>query len=236
VEAMYKIATLVILLLGTAQGCFMNVSKTSNYPTLPDDIDIRSSSIASVEKAASDISIQRALDDRYSVKVVEEMHRRDGFLLSRQHSVPSDLTHEVVIAVKQRNLDVLEDQLLRRSTPGSELYQHWLTHDEIGELVANHEGADAVLRWLAQHPQVTAVEVTPHRDFIHATAPVAQWERLLSTKFHVFEDTAVGASADESLTVPRPSGTHNNPLYIRAERWSHEHYSRYVLFHSRLHY
>ena len=37
----------------------------------------------------------------------------------------SSVRHEVLIAIKQRNLDVLEGMVLDRSTPGSKNYQKW---------------------------------------------------------------------------------------------------------------
>ena len=50
---------------------------------------------------------------------------RDTFL--KLNRANPEETHELVFAIKQNNLDHLEQTLLQRSTPGSELYQKWLT-------------------------------------------------------------------------------------------------------------
>lgn len=42
-----------------------------------------------------------------------------------------ELEHEVVIAVKQLNLDKLEKEVLERSTPGSLKFQKWLNFKEV---------------------------------------------------------------------------------------------------------
>jgi hypothetical protein len=57
------------------------------------------------------------------------VHRLNDFT---QHGrAHSSLQHEVVIAVKQRNLDVLEGLLMERSTPGTSTYQQWLSFEEV---------------------------------------------------------------------------------------------------------
>jgi hypothetical protein len=40
---------------------------------------------------------------------------------------PNDLSHEVVIAIKKNNLDILEKEVLERATPDNSKYQSWMT-------------------------------------------------------------------------------------------------------------
>jgi hypothetical protein len=76
----------------------------------------------------------------------ESMLFREGFnALSKPLQ---NTTHELVFAVHQLNIDVLERELLERSTPGSPKYQKWLTFDQVGKLVTNQAAFEAVKTWL----------------------------------------------------------------------------------------
>eukprot|EP01032_Pedospumella_encystans_P031855 gene31855-35958_t len=39
-------------------------------------------------------------------------------------------THELVFAVVQKNTEVLEEQLMQRSTPGTDHYQQWMSYEQ----------------------------------------------------------------------------------------------------------
>jgi subtilase family serine protease len=79
----------------------------------------------------------------------EQMNKRSDFVMKTKAS--PDMPHEVVFAVKQRNLDRLESMLMERATPGSPLYQKWMTFKEVGELTGNPEAAEATIAWLESH-------------------------------------------------------------------------------------
>jgi hypothetical protein len=99
----------------------------------------------------------------------------------------SDAVHELVFAVQQRNLVEFDKMLLERSTPCNPLYQKWLTFEEVGRITSNPEGAEQVKSWLKTHD----IEVTwssAHQDYLKASAPISKWEKLLDTKFYLWED------------------------------------------------
>ena len=77
----------------------------------------------------------------------ESMLKREDFVIKSKPV--SSVEHEVVFAIKQKNLDVLESMVLERATPGNALYQKWMTFSEVGELIKNEEAASAVLSWLS---------------------------------------------------------------------------------------
>ena len=56
--------------------------------------------------------------------------RKDYVKSERAHGL---LMHEVVIAVQQKNLDVIESTVLERSTPGHPSYQNWMTVKEVSK-------------------------------------------------------------------------------------------------------
>ncbi len=60
---------------------------------------------------------------------VENMIHRPDFL--KHDRCDGNLNHEVLIAVKHLNLDVLEQEVIERSTPGSPKYQKWMTFEEV---------------------------------------------------------------------------------------------------------
>ncbi len=47
--------------------------------------------------------------------------------------------HEVIIAIRQHNVGLLEKELRVRSKPRTPLYQNWLTFEEIQSLTKNDE-------------------------------------------------------------------------------------------------
>jgi subtilase family serine protease len=132
--------------------------------------------------------------------LMEKMKVRDVF--RKLHPPPPEQQHELIFAVSQRNLDLVESQLLERSSPGSPLYQNWLSFDEVGELTRNDASSNAVLAWLASNG-ATVKESTPYNHYIRATAPIKVWERLLYATFYVWSDENIreGSSVESSTFV-----------------------------------
>ena len=60
---------------------------------------------------------------------MESMIPRNTFI--KINRADGSILHEVLIAIKQRNLDVLESKVLDISAPGSKNYQKWLVLDKI---------------------------------------------------------------------------------------------------------
>lgn len=116
----------------------------------------------------------------------EYLNNKSGSLV-KQHRLPHDIVHRVIIAVAQNNLTTLHDMLMERSTPGSSLYQHWLSFEEIGSITKNEDAYFAVMSWL----QINGVQVestAPRLDYITASAPIYIWETLLNTTFYAWKD------------------------------------------------
>lgn len=100
----------------------------------------------------------------------------------------SETFHEIVISVKQNNLEILEELLIRKSTPGSEEYQKWMTFQEVGSLIANDDAYTAIVCWLDSTPEVSKTWESPRREFLKANAPIRVWESVLDTKFYRYQD------------------------------------------------
>jgi len=102
-------------------------------------------------------------------------------------SSDGDESHELIFAIKQRNLVQLDAILIARSTPGSPFYQQWMSFDEVGQLTSNPDGAKAVEDWLAEN-NIPVTWKSAHSDYLKASAKISQWEQMLDTKFFLFED------------------------------------------------
>lgn len=111
----------------------------------------------------------------------------------------------LIVAVKQRNTDQLEDIFWRVSDPTSPEYGKHLTIDEITALVAPaQETVDAVLAWLrSSGAQVLSVD--RNRDFIHISMTVASASDMLNVEFGPFRHLETGkvlVRSAQPYTVP----------------------------------
>jgi subtilase family serine protease len=113
-------------------------------------------------------------------------------------------SHEVFIAIKPLNTEIMEKIVLERGTPGTATYQKWLSFKEVGSIIRNQEAYDNITAWL----QENGVEVTwsnPHLTFLKGNAPVSTWERLLSTKFYLWQskqEAHVTYTRSEDYSIP----------------------------------
>ena len=99
--------------------------------------------------------------------------------------VHQDLSHEVIFAIKQKNMDELSSILHDVSDPSSPNYgQHW-TREQVSDLTSNPEARDAVLSYL-DLIGASITLITLGEEFIIANAPIAVWERMFKTEFFTF--------------------------------------------------
>ena len=117
-------------------------------------------------------------------------------------SSDAEATHNLVFAIKQRNLVELDQLLVERSTPGNPLYQQWLNFEEVGQMTSNPDGAKAVEDWLAEN-NIEVSWKSAHSDYIRATAKISQWEQMLNTKFYEFEDQSRVKSSKKNRVMHR---------------------------------
>lgn len=97
-------------------------------------------------------------------------------------------SHEVVIAVQERNLDYIEEILLERSTPGSANFQQWMTMDDISLLTRNAIAVESIESWLREY-NVKIIWRSRYDSYFKAQAPVSTWETMLNTKFHIYHNS-----------------------------------------------
>jgi len=95
-------------------------------------------------------------------------------------------THEVVFAVKQQNLDVLEQKLMDVSNPQHPSYGQYMSREAVANMTANPTATDRIVHFLnVKGAKVT--KKTRHGEYISAQAPVALWEDIFQTEFSTFK-------------------------------------------------
>jgi tripeptidyl-peptidase-1 len=99
--------------------------------------------------------------------------------------------HEVMFAVKQRNLDVLDKILIEVSDPRSPLYGKHLTFEQVGKITANPEATSDITRWLTTLG-AEIVSMTPRGEYIKAKAPISLWEDVFGTEFYSYAHATLG--------------------------------------------
>lgn len=102
--------------------------------------------------------------------------------------VPDFVELDVLFAVKQRNLEALDDVFWAVSTPGSPKYGEFMTHEELNELVTDPEASATVQSWLSENGvSEQQMKVSAGGEFIRVVAPVTTFEKLMDAKFYMFK-------------------------------------------------
>lgn len=154
---------------------------------------------------------------------MERIIPRKGFI-QLERAAP-DHVHEVVFAIKKKNMNVIKETALERATPGSPNYQKWLSYDEVTEIVQNEEGYQAVMDWLKQFSDISISHITRRKDYIRASAQVSTWEEALNTTFYKYEDETyknAGKSQKfyyrcEEYSVPENLDSHLKAVFNTAQ-------------------
>ena len=115
------------------------------------------------------------------------------------HHHSSNETNDVVtsfirltFAVKQQNIDLLDDKLMSVSSTKSKQYGQLLTLKEVQELTDPKPiHMDAVMAFLASHG-IDRSDTESSSGFIRTTVTFEQAERILSTKYYTYRHTFTG--------------------------------------------
>lgn len=134
------------------------------------------------------------------VNTVHEKMIFRSSLFKKERSNPLIL-HEVVISIRQNNIQLLKDTLSELSTPGNAKYQQWLTSEDIGRLVRNEEATNAVKAWI-HSIGATVIAESLHGEYLRVAAPIGTWERELQTEFYVWEDHQKRSRQPNAATWP----------------------------------
>jgi tripeptidyl-peptidase-1 len=130
------------------------------------------------------ISITANVFPTHIFKEKSKVHLREDIHYLRR--APSSESHEIIFAIKHKNIEELTQVLYDVSDPESENYgKHW-SRQQVIEYISNPEGYEALISFLRREN----IEVTTeslYKEYISARAPVEKWEKLLSCQFHVYK-------------------------------------------------
>jgi tripeptidyl-peptidase I len=124
--------------------------------------------------------------------------------LQRLNRVQADIVHEIIVVVKQRNMDLVETMLHDISNPESPNYGQHLTREQVTDMTINIEACDAVKLYLALSGLVVK-DVSPGGEFVTAEAPIPILEKFFKTEFYHFEISSTKGQ---------------NRRYVRADKYS----------------
>lgn len=128
-------------------------------------------------------SICTSLIDYVLKESTNSLHRHDYLQIKR---ASSESIHEVIIAIKQKNIQQLEEFLLDVSNMTSLNYGKHKTIEEIGELIENNESTHRVIQWLTNN-DVKISKLSKFGEYITVTSTVSIFERLFNTIMYEYE-------------------------------------------------
>ena len=149
-------------------------------------LTIASSDVHSQLSKGNKISYKSLLPDKIKKgKEMERMKHSEHYV--HQGKVrDKNVNHEVVIGVKHKNLDKLEEYVLRRSKEVATSTEDWMSFGEIGDLTSNTEGYLTIATWLRMSG-MKIVWTSKRFEFMKVHGTIAQWEQLLQTEFHTYK-------------------------------------------------
>jgi tripeptidyl-peptidase I len=95
----------------------------------------------------------------------------------------SAVHHELIFAIKQLNVDTLNNLLLSVSNISSPSYGHYLSREELATYTSNPSAVQSVTNYLRARG-ITNFRTTKYGEYIIATAPLFMWEVLFETVFY----------------------------------------------------
>jgi tripeptidyl-peptidase-1 len=126
-------------------------------------------------------------------RATEHLDRRPD--LMRSLRAPAEAIHDVVFAVRQKNLDEVKTILEDVSDPFSPNYGQHLTREEVADLTSNPEARDSVVAYLTTEVGATIVQESAYGEYIMARASVSVWEKLFDTEFYTYKQTEINSDS-----------------------------------------
>jgi tripeptidyl-peptidase-1 len=123
-----------------------------------------------------------------AVAAAQQLHNVAEEFVHQGYSAPTQIL-SFSAAMPWRNFNVLESELLARSTPGSPLYGKWLTMDAVRALTATDDAIRAEAMAFMTRAGATCAHL-PHS--LKCTAPVSAVEAMLATRVSAFKQTTAG--------------------------------------------
>ena len=123
------------------------------------------------------------------------MYKRQG----ENVEVDLESDHEIVIVIKQLNLDKLESFVHEVSNPHSDIYGQYLTRAEVGRWTHITAALEAVRSHLQSYG-ISDYEETLYGEYVTARASLRKWEEMFHAKFQPYRHLTSGDIVHRSVS------------------------------------
>jgi tripeptidyl-peptidase-1 len=152
-----------------------------------------------VASTASDLFVDHILAEKSVF-----LNKDAGYSLTKKGDALKTSLHDVTFAIKQQNLDQLNQILYEVSDPRNPKYgQHW-TRQQVTSLVSNPSATENVQKYLEDRG-IHVEKVSKYGEYIQATATISTWEELFQTQFFEFHDEVYDITFARALEYSLPA-------------------------------
>jgi len=161
----------------------------------------------SASKAGSSPTVTSSVRRVSKIANVTSFMHHLGWSKSKRAS--PEQPHDMLLAVKQRNMDHVEEVLMDRSDPKSTNYGKWLSGNEVRAITRNEEALGAVRNFLTQSG-MEIVRTSLGGEFIRARASIQTWEKVLENELYAYEarDRKATHIMADAYTIPAGLAAH----------------------------
>ena len=138
-----------------------------------------------------------AFEERRVNYETQEFNEEKWEIISQQ--APKEMEIEVRFALRQYNLDILEDLAIKISSPKSGLYMRYMNKEDVLELTAPPKAdREFVMDWLQQQGVSFA---KCYGDWIVTKGTVKVYEEILSTELSIVKQRGIGAPSEHQVKI-----------------------------------
>ena len=96
---------------------------------------------------------------------------------------------DIVIAVRQLNIDKVEKLHSEISNSSSANYRRCLSRAEVADITSNDEALNKIIDYISTIRYATVLKICKFGEYILVRAPADVWNNILSTKFDTLPST-----------------------------------------------
>lgn len=166
-----------------------------------------------------------SLTNDYILKESNNHHEHKGYQLVDKispistkidnfYTINNTYVHEIIISIKQNNIEYLTELLYNISDINSNDYGKFLSFDEIGSLVSNQNATSVVIKWLNAY-NITSMIVSQFGEYVTVKESIHVLEKLFKTQFYEFKPVKNDTNViiNDQLRIVRAS-SYSIPKYL----------------------
>lgn len=131
-----------------------------------------------IESIDSHIFREKIITHNHNFKVLNQVSNNDR-----------SNYHEVVFAVKQKNIELLEEHLMNRANPAHADYRKWFSRNQVYDILDIQSSHKTVISYLNKFNGISIVDRTLNGEYIIASGSLHTWEKFFNCVFYNWVDT-----------------------------------------------